>query len=434
MAERNWVGNHEYPSVPIRPRSVDELARIVIEAAAGGSVVRAVGSRHSFNAIADAEVMVDLSAMPELFHVDSGQRFVDVDAGMTYGRFAELAQVENIALHNLASLPHISIAGAIATGTHGSGSTNGNLSTAVVGMEIMDAGGALEWFERDIDLQRQRVNVGATGIVTRVRLRCEPAYEIEQRVYDNLGWKDLLERFDEIFACAYSVSVFTRWGADPAEVDAVAQLWVKRRTDQPDPVRLLDDLGVTAASESRHPIKGVSGDACTEQFGVPGLWSDRLPHFRIDFTPSAGEEIQSEYFIGRSDAAAGIEAMRAIANQLEETLLVAEIRTVAADNIFMSPCFERDSVAFHFTWRPDQAAGERAAAAVLDALAPFDPRPHWGKVFPALPPGVGKSAGPDQFLAAIDGRVEFVNEWFQERVGDPASLVLGDSEPKRIAP
>ena len=432
MAERNWGGNHEYPSVPIRPTSVAELAQLVVKGTDDGSVVRAVGSRHSFNGIADAELMVDLTDMPELFQVHSNRQFVDVSASMTYGRFAELAGVEDIALHNLASLPHISIAGAVATGTHGSGSTNGNLSTAVIGMEIMDSTGTLLWFETEDDLQRQRVNLGATGIVTRVRLRCEPAYEIEQRVYDNVTWDDLGNRFDEIFGCAYSVSAFTRWGVDSDEADVVAQLWVKRRIDQPGYGSLLDDMGATPAGEKRHPIKGMSGDACTEQFGVPGRWSDRLPHFRTDFTPSAGEEIQTEYFIARSDAPAGIKAIRLIAHQLDEAMLTSEIRTVAADNIFMSPCFERDSVAFHFTWRPDQAASERAAAVVLHALLPFHPRPHWGKVFPAPSTGQGTAPGTNRFLGGIHGGSPFINRWFRERVGHPRAPNLGDSQAQHI--
>ncbi len=409
MATTNWAGNHSYPVDPLRPTSISELSELLQDANRTGVTVRALGSRHSFNSIADAEILIDLSAMSEVFEVDTSRQFVHVNAAMTYGRLAELLEPEGLAVHNMASLPHISIAGAVMTGTHGSGIALGNLATSVVGFELLDAHGEQQWNESEAMLNEGTVGLGATGIVTRLALAVEPAFEVEQRVFTDLRFDQLSASFDEIFASAYSVSAFTRYVGDTVE-----QVWLKRRTDEPDNSQVLADAGAVPAVQKLHPILELPAEACTEQLGVPGLWSDRLPHFKMDFTPSAGDEIQSEYFIARADAPYGIAAIRAVVDKIADALLISEIRVVAADRLAMSPCNGRDSVAFHFTWRPDQASAERASAAVLDALAPYGPRPHWGKVFPPVRE-VGRTLnGFDEYLDGVDPL--FVNSWFRENV------------------
>jgi len=403
---RNWGTNHRYPRQPSSPTSLDELREIIVRAGERGQTIRPLGSRHSFNAISDAEVMLELGQMPEVFEVDPGGRRVTVNAAMTFGRFATLAEPAGFALHNLGSLPHISIAGAVATGTHGSGDRNGNIATAVVGLELMTSDGELEWLSKS-ELAGSTVALGARGIVTRIELVVEPSYLVAQTVYEHLPWTALDATFDQVFSSAYSVSAFTNWNDR-----SVRQLWVKHRLDEPDPSALILGLGGVPSPENRHPIYSQPPDACTEQLGTPGLWSDRLPHFRMDFTPSTGEEIQTEYFVGRADAPAAVAALRAIGSELGDTLLASEIRTVAADSLWMSPCFERDSVAFHFTWGPDQLAAERAADEVLSALEPFEPRPHWGKVFPRRAAPLSRLPHGADFTAGVDRR--FVNRWTVE--------------------
>jgi xylitol oxidase len=320
-----------------------------------------------------------------------------------------------MALHNLASLPHISIGGAIATATHGSGDGNGNLATAVAALQIVTSDGELRTVTRgEPDFDGLVVGLGALGAVTRVSVAIEPAYEVRQRVFERLTWDALLADFDAIAAAGYSVSVFTRWGGD------VDQVWVKSRvTEAPEEVR--DELfGAVAATVDRHPIIGLDPVNCTQQLGVPGVWSDRLPHFRMGFTPSSGEELQSEFFVPRRHAVAAIDAMRRLGGRLEPLLLVSEIRTIAADALWMSPQHGQPTAAIHFTWKREPEAVLRALAEVEATLRPFAARPHWGKVFVARAPDIAPlyERLPDfvALMERLDPRGAFRNGWLEERL------------------
>jgi len=347
--------------------------------------------------------------------VDRERMTVSVGAGVKYGELAVALNAEGLALHNLASLPHISVGGAIATATHGSGDANGNLATAVAGLQLVTCDGELIDVARgDPDFEGLVVGLGALGAVVRISVAIEPSYEIRQRVFERLAWDALFEHFDAIAATGYSVSVFTRWGED------VEQVWIKSRvTDAPEEVR--EELfGAVAATVDRHPIIGLDPVNCTPQLGVPGLWSDRLPHFRMGFTPSKGDEIQSEYFVPRPQAVAAIEAMRGLGDRLEPLLLVSEIRTMAADRLWMSPQYGQDTAAFHFTWKREPEAVLRALADVEAVLRPFGARPHWGKVFVArasdiapLYERLGDFVG---LMERLDPREAFRNAWLEERV------------------
>jgi alditol oxidase len=237
---------------------------------------------------------------------------------------------------------------------------------------------------------------------------------VRQRVFEGLGWDALYAGFDELSASGYSVSVFTRWGA------AVDQVWLKSRVeDAPEQAR--DELlGAVAATVERHPILGLDPINCTSQLGVPGPWAERLPHFRMGFTPSNGEEIQSEFLVARRHAVPAIQALRAIAGAVRPVLQVSEIRTIAADRLWMSPQYGQDTVGIHFTWDPEQAAVERALAVVEAALAPFGARPHWGKLFLAGADAVAPlyERLPDfaRLVARLDPRGTFRNDWLEAHV------------------
>ena len=377
--------------------------------------VRVLGSRHSFTDIADSAELVALDGLPADVVVDRGAGTVSLPAGLRYGELAEALRAEGVALANLASLPHISVAGAVATATHGSGDANGNLATAVAGLEMVTSSGEILTTSRgDADFDGLVVALGSVGAVTRLTLDVEPAYQVRQRVFEGLGWDALLENLDEITSAGYSVSVFTRWG------EAIDQVWVKSRvTDAAEPVR--DDLlGAVAATVDRHPILGLDPVSCTPQLGVPGLWSDRLPHFRMGFTPSSGQELQSEYLVPRRHAAAAIQALRALAAAVRPVLQVSEFRTVAADRLWMSPQYGQDTIAIHFTWDPDQDAVERVLVDVEAALAPFDARPHWGKVFLADAAAIARlyERLPDftRLVDRLDPRGAFRNAWLSTHV------------------
>ncbi|HEX5995804.1 MAG TPA: FAD-binding protein [Jiangellales bacterium] len=373
----NWAGNVRFVAQRLhRPSTVEELRRVV----AGSRRVRALGTGHSFSRVADSGGdLVCVAGLPPSVQIDAERASVTVAAGVRYGDLAAHLHAAGYALRNLGSLPHISVAGACATGTHGSGDRNGGLATAVSGIELVTADGEMIGLSR-ADGERFRgavVGLGALGVVTRLTLDIVPTFDIAQYVYEDMPRVQLDEHFTDIMASAYSVSLFTRWTSS-----GIDQVWLKRRVDEVGSFTLRRSwMGATLADGPRHPVPGMPAANCTQQLGVPGPWHARLPHFRMEFTPSSGEELQSEYLIPRDRAVEGLSAITAIRDRVAAVLQVSEIRTVAADELWMSPSCQRDSVAIHFTWIRDERAVAPVIAAVEEQLAPFDPRPHWGKLF-----------------------------------------------------
>ncbi len=404
----NWAGNHTYLAHALHVPSTLEQVQEVIAAAPR---VRVLGSRHSFTDIADSVELLSLDRLAPDVVVDHDLMTVTCGGAMRYGELAlELADA-GVALANLASLPHIAVAGAVSTATHGSGDRNGNLASAVAALELVTSDGAVVTAARgDPDFDGLVVGLGAVGAVTRITLDVEPAYHVRQRVFESLRWEDLFERFDAITASGYSVSVFTRWG------DTVDQVWVKNRADAP----IETVLGAIAATQHRHPILGLDPVNCTPQLGIAGLWSERLPHFRMGFTPSSGEEIQSEFHVPRRYAVDAIDAVRAVASAIRPVVLVTEIRTVAADSLWMSPQYGQDTVAIHFTWGPEPEAVRRALGEVERVLAPFGARPHWGKLFLAGAAEIGplyeRLGDFRALLDRLDARGAFRNDWLTAHV------------------
>jgi xylitol oxidase len=412
MGPTNWAGNYTYRARRLhRPSTREQVQEIV----ASAHQLRVVGSRHSFTDIGDSAELLTLDRVPAEVVVDCAARTVSFTAGLTYGELAGVLRDEEMALANLASLPHISVAGAIATATHGSGDANGNLATAVAGLELVTGDGEVMTASRgDADFSGMVVSLGALGVVTRLTLDIEPAYDVRQRVFEGLRWEALFEHFDAITASGYSVSVFTRWG------ETVDQVWVKSRvTEAPELVRGTL-FGAAAATAERNPILGLDPVNCSPQLGVPGPWSERLPHFRLGFTPSSGDEIQSEYLVPRRHAVTAIEAVRSLAETIRPLLQVSEIRTVAADELWMSPQYGRDTIAIHFTWRPAQQEVERALVAIEAALRPLAARPHWGKLFLADAETIAALYERFNDFAALVKRTDphgvFRNDWLDNRL------------------
>ncbi len=407
-AGRNWAGNYRYgASVIHRPQSIEQVQELV----AGNPRARALGTRHSFTGIGDSAVLISLAELETEIAVDREAGLVVVPGGVPYAELANTLNRDRLALANLASLPHISVAGAVATATHGSGDAIGNLATAVVEVELVTGDGALLRVGRgEPDFPGLVVGLGALGVVTELTLAVEPYYEVSQRVYEGLRWDTLLAQFDKITAAGDSVSVFHGAG------EQTEQLWVKRRVGDDDTVA--EELfGARAATAPRNPVPGSEPANCTAQLGVPGSWSERLPHFRSGFTPSAGEEIQSELLVARENAPAAIEAMLGLAEQIRPLLLVGELRTVAADELWLSPQYGQATMGLHFTWRrrPDEV--RRAMGALEQALAPLAARPHWGKLFTAgareIAPLYPRLADFLELRARLDPRGVFVNDWLQ---------------------
>lgn len=368
---RNWAGNLTFtPEQLHRPTSVDDVCALVARA----ERIHALGTGHSFSPVADGPgELLTVADLPRVVVIDPAQSTVTVSAGVRWGELAPLVHSAGFALAAMGSLPHISVAGSIATGTHGSGDNTRCLGAAVVGLDLVTATGELRHLSQgDAGFDGSVVALGCLGIVTSVTLDLVPSYELRQRVYEGLAWDDALGQFDAIMASGYSVSMFTRW--TPGGVD---QVWVKQLCSARDAV---DWSGATLADGPRHPVPGMDPIHTTQQ-GSPGSWFERLPHFRLDFAPSSGAELQTEYLLPREHALPAINALRAIGDRITPVLQIGELRTVAADELWLSPCYGRDSVALHFTWIADLAAVRPALHAVEEQLAPFDPRPHWGKVF-----------------------------------------------------
>ena len=368
----NWAGNHTYQAPDLAcPDSIEAVQSLV----AGAAHVRALGSRHSFNAIADTPgTQVSMERLNRVLSIDPASHSVTAEGGILYGELATELDAQGFALANLASLPHISVAGAIATATHGSGSNTGNLATAVAAMDVITPSGDIRNLSRAADsFAGVPVHLGALGIIARLTLDIEPAYTIRQTVYRDLPFNTLTENFDAIFDAAKSISVFTDWRGD-----AASSVWVKARAGDPDPGG--DFFGAPAAATPIHPLPGGDASACTEQMGTPGAWVTRLPHFRMEFTPSVGAEIQAEYFLPREEAAKAIAVMRSHADRLAPVLMLCELRTIAADDLWLSPCYRRDTMAIHFTFHRDWPAIRKVLPAVEADLTPLGAIPHWGKV------------------------------------------------------
>lgn len=387
---RNWAGNIEYRAHTIHhPTSVEEVQELV----RGLRRIRALGSRHSFSDIADTDGdLVSLADVPRMIEIDPVARTVTIDGGIRYGELCRGLDQAGWALPNLASLPHISVAGAVATATHGSGDRAANLASSVAAIELIGADGERRSFSRAADREvfdGVVVSLGALGIVTRLTLDLEPAYRMYQHVYEGLPYAAWAENLDAITAAGYSVSCFADWRSE-----AFPQVWVKRRVDAPDAAagRLADPpdslFGAVPATSPRHPIPTMDPAACTPQLGVIGPWHERIPHFRLEHTPSAGDELQSEYIVDRSAAVDAFLALTAMSDRLAPLVQVSELRTIAGDNAWLSPSHGRDSVSIHFTWLPDWTAVRSLLPTIEATLAPYRARPHWGKLFTMGPAGV----------------------------------------------
>ena len=417
----NWAGNVTFSTRRLhRPVSVAELQRLV----AGAGRVRALGTGHSFSAIADSPgALVSVDGLPKVIRIDPERATATVSAGLRYGELAGRLDRAGWALRNLGSLPHISVAGACATGTHGSGNANGSLATAVSALEMVTAGGDIMKLSREADgaaFAGAVVALGALGIVTSLTLDLVPAFGIRQYVYEKLPRDQLDEHLADIFASGYSVSCFTDWRSR-----TIRQVWRKclagqhdagqHGTGQHNPGQRAPAYwrGAELATGPRHPVPGLPGEHCTEQLGVPGPWHLRLPHFRPEFIPSSGNELQSEYLVARERATEALAALDRISGRIAPVLQISEIRTVAADDLWLSPGYRRHSVAFHFTWVKDPGAVAPVLAAIEDELARLRARPHWGKLFSVSPAALAglyeRLAGFQRLRAEYDPAGKFGN-------------------------
>jgi xylitol oxidase len=421
----NWAGNLTYSTGHLHtPGTVEEVRQVVKSCAK----LRALGTRHSFNTVADSKWnQISLKRLDRI-DLDEKARTVTVGAGVTYGKLAPVIDDRGFALHNLASLPHISVAGAIATGTHGSGIHNGNLATAVTALELVTANGETLVLSREKDGERflgAVVGLGGLGVVTGVTLNLLPTFKVAQSVYEHMSLSHLEHHFDEIFSSGYSVSVFTDWQRHEA-----TQVWIKRRVEPGDSNQWQPEFfGAKLATRKLHPLAGHDAESCTEQQGIPGPWYERLPHFRMNFTPSSGRELQTEYFVPRERGYEAITAVEKLRDQITPHLFITELRTIAEDELWMSMAYKRPSLAIHFTWKPEWPQVSQVLPLIEKQLEPFGARPHWGKLFTVPPTRLqAQYARLDAFKALLkkhDPEAKFRNEFLSANLY--ASQGLGDA-------
>lgn len=413
----NWAGNLTYSTDRVHDAASVDQVRSVLRSE---DKVKVQGTRHCFNSIADSRYnLLSLKPMHDVVAIDAAARTVTVDAGITYGQLGPYLDGKGFALHNLASLPHISIAGACSTATHGSGEKNGNLATAVSALEMVTAGGDLIQLSRKADgdvFRAAVVGLGALGVITRITLDIQPTYQVRQYVYENMPLVQMKDHFDAIEGSGYSVSLFTDW-----QKQRLSEVWIKSRVGDGQPFAVPAEFyGAKLATRNLHPIAELSAEKCTEQMGVPGPWYERLPHFRMGFTPSAGKELQTEYLVPRRNAVDAILAVERLRDQITPHLLISEIRTIAADDLWMSTAYQRPSVAIHFTWKQDWPAVQRLLPIVEKELSPFQPRPHWGKLF-TVPPAELRPRYPRlpefvQMASKYDPKGKFRNDFLDTNI------------------
>ena len=372
----NWSRNQVFQAAEVQhPHSLSALQRAVTDARG----IKVLGSGHSFNRIADTDAThIILDRMPATIDINPNTHTVRVAAQIRYGVFAQALEAAGYAVPTMASLPHISVAGAIATATHGSGMRLGNLATPVIGMTVvLPSGDVQEWsaVTHGDAFAGMVVHLGGLAVVTHLTLSLIPSFTVRQDLYIDLPFATAMEHFSEVMSSAYSVSLFTRWGDE-----CIDQVWRKSVAGE---VEALPEewFGGRRATRAYHPIAAIDPTPCTEQLGVFGPWHTRLPHFRMEFTPSSGDELQSEYFVGHQDAVSALQALYQIRHEIEPLLHISEIRTIARDDLWLSGQYQRDSVAIHFTWKNAWADVQRVLPMIEDILAPCGVRPHWGKLF-----------------------------------------------------
>jgi xylitol oxidase len=414
---KNWAGNLTFSTNNVfYPKTVPEVQALVKKCVH----LRGLGTRHSFNSIADSKYnLISSNNLNNILSLNTKDNTLTIEGGIKYGELSPWLDKKGFALHNLASLPHISVAGSISTATHGSGVKNGSLSSAVRGLEIAIADGSLVKLSKEKDgetFNAAVVGLGALGIITQVTLAVQPSYMMRQQVFLKLPLSQLKDHFTEIVSAGYSVSLFTDW-----QSESINEVWIKDKVNPEIKYRAMEEFyGAKAATKNLHPIIELSAENCTPQMGVPGPWYERLPHFKMGFTPSSGKELQSEYFIPRQHAVEAILAVQRLGNQIGPHLFITEVRTIAADRLWLSPCRNQDSVTIHFTWKQEWDAVSKLLPLIEKELNPFNARPHWGKLFTMNPllleSRYEKMADFNKLAATYDPKGKFRNDFLNRTI------------------
>ncbi|KAK3270130.1 hypothetical protein CYMTET_21453 [Cymbomonas tetramitiformis] len=445
----NWAGNIKFQTEVLYPTTVEEVVDIVVS----HDKVRVLGTGHSFNNVAfghergSSSVLISTRNLREVIDCCNNS-VVRIQSGVTYADLGEFLRTRGLALPNIASLPGITVTGAASTATHGSGMKNPILASAVKSLTLVTHDGELRTFTRpgrkfnqadgtftslateahELQFHSAVVGLGAVGVVVEMEIELVPSFDIQLCIYENIPLKalDKPQRFELLILRTYSTSLFTDWTGD-----AFSSVWLKSKlnygeTGEPCESRYKNK---DVATKAVHPIPGLDAEACSKP-GV-GPSHQQLPHFLDGFTPSNGDELQSEYFVSLRHWRPVTQALFKFGKQggFGKVLQISEVRFLQGDDFTLSPCSVLGGVngcaAFHFTWHHDAPEVRKVLQAVEDLLGRFDPLPHWGKVF-NMEAGILRARyGEDRLnafrtlLQDTDWEGKFENEWMSSFLAPP---------------
>jgi FAD/FMN-containing dehydrogenase len=359
----NWVGNQSFtPARIASPRSEDELATLVRQAAGAGMHVRVAGAGHSFTPVAQTDgLLIEMAQLTGVTATDPVRRRVTVRAGTPIHDLYQPLWDAGLALRNQGDIDTQQIAGAVATATHGSGISNGSLSTVVRGVRLVCADGSIrEIGEQDPRLLRAaQVSIGTLGAVSELELAVTDAYRLTEEV-GLWRWEDVLERFDELVRGHRHFGFF--W-MPTEESGALYNLQRHGEETFADRcyVKLFDEAPPDRPDSAR-----------------PGRRTDRCYRiYPMVYSPNFHE---LEYFVALEHGREALEAMRELmlASQ-PDAIYPLEVRTVGPDDAYLSPSQGTATTVISVSGTPgtDYWAYLRSVDALL---APYRPRVHWGKL------------------------------------------------------
>ena len=372
---QNWAKNITFSSQNyIEIENLTQLQKVI----ESSNKLKVVGTSHSFSEIADTTgTLISLKNLDSEIEIDEKSQTVKVSAGTSYANLAKYLEKNGWALSNLASLGEISIAGAVMTGTHGSGSNNKVLSDSVVAIEMILSSGDKFVIDRKNFAQFSGfvVSFGALAVFTKLTLKIVRSFSVKQVVYENVPIQSVLENFNEIFDRPYSASYFSNWSPKNT-----GQIWMKFLDDDKYPELQSKAYGGNLALSNQHPVKVNDPGNCTEQMGVAGKWLFRLPHFRLNSSPASGDEVQTEYLVDRDHVQGYINELTKIGEDIAARVYATEIRTISSDDLWLSGAYGRETVGFHFTWKKSPEVKDFLPE-IENILGKNNGRPHWGKLF-----------------------------------------------------
>jgi xylitol oxidase len=409
---KNWAGNLTFSAKEfIEIDNISKLQQVV----SNSQGVKVLATGHSFNAIGDTKyTLISLKNLSNGIEIDSQNAQALIPAGMSYADAARYLESNGWAFSNMASLGEVTIAGAISTGTHGSGSNNGVLSTSVVGLEIVLGSGELITIDESNSEEFAGfvISLGSLGVFTKIKMKIVPSFSVKQFVYENIGIQAVAENFDTVFNSAYSVSYFSNWAKN-----STGQIWMKFLDDSSSDNLSDNWLGANQAKAKQHPVKINNPDPCTDQLGISGKWLYRLPHFKLDSSPASGDEVQTEYLVDRKYVNEYIQDLRTIGDEIAPRVYATEIRTIKSDELWLSGAYQRETVGFHFTWKKSDTLVDFLPR-IEEILGKHDGRPHWAKLFSVksdeLSARYPKYSNFEALLKKYDPKKKFRNKFIDQ--------------------